>query len=335
MNPRKPSVVIVQQLITQGLTTGMFTKPFIEGMMNVPHPGKLTMRARQTLYEWLVNRLGGTHYILWDNQGNFKYAVGKSPEDARWYRAAKNMFTATVWGVADNWPGGSGSPPDELRRKALVAGQVFRTPILACDAAQRCARDATAMGIYAHGVIATVNDEIICAPLVVEADKFEVVTPPNNPVDIAEIEARLMQHAGVIVDGSTPYTVFDESSKLKRLEKRTILKAKALSAQAKGDEEIIKATRQRVFAQLGDQLRNELSPQECTASGAGHSYGPHGPHGETQCKYCGELNEQAEAAYGKYVLPSVAERMHADGYGWRNNTPPGIMVVAPMGGHKR
>lgn len=28
-------------------------------------------------------------------------------------------------------------------------------------------------------------------------------------------------------------------------------------------------------------------PAECTASGAGHADGPHGPHGEVQCAYCG------------------------------------------------
>lgn len=29
-------------------------------------------------------------------------------------------------------------------------------------------------------------------------------------------------------------------------------------------------------------------PQECAASGAEHSDGPHGPNGETQCAYCGQ-----------------------------------------------
>lgn len=28
--------------------------------------------------------------------------------------------------------------------------------------------------------------------------------------------------------------------------------------------------------------------QECAASGAEHSFGPHGPNKEPQCRYCGE-----------------------------------------------
>lgn len=30
-------------------------------------------------------------------------------------------------------------------------------------------------------------------------------------------------------------------------------------------------------------------PDECAANGAtGHSFGPHGPNGEIQCRWCGE-----------------------------------------------
>lgn len=39
----------------------------------------------------------------------------------------------------------------------------------------------------------------------------------------------------------------------------------------------------------------EESFRECAASGAGCSYGPHGRHGEIQCKYCGESKEAANA----------------------------------------
>lgn len=62
------------------------------------------------------------------------------------------------------------------------------------------------------------------------------------------------------------------------------------------------------FWNIGRRLGEQESPAaktpaaelECAATGAGCSTGPHGPHGETQCQYCGEEPDHEAACREAY-----------------------------------
>lgn len=58
----------------------------------------------------------------------------------------------------------------------------------------------------------------------------------------------------------------------------------------------------------------KASPDECAANGEGCSYGPHGPNGETQCRYCGE-----QQPLKPYVDPVMREYPKTPTTGWVAN----------------
>lgn len=75
-----------------------------------------------------------------------------------------------------------------------------------------------------------------------------------------------------------------------------------------------------LFVEVADGVRGYVRPQECAASGAGHSDGPHGPHGEVQCAYCGQSPSAGVPAdpavervhIGSVVLPGISGEEYDD-----------------------
>jgi hypothetical protein len=55
-----------------------------------------------------------------------------------------------------------------------------------------------------------------------------------------------------------------------------------------------------------ERRRKAFLDNECSATGQGHSFGPHGPDGEIQCQYCGAESKMANADFSEIEARSLA-----------------------------